>query len=219
MVSMISTSRPTLIDTLQHTLLHSPLPGMESHTVMAHAVRRVDPVPDTATTRDAAVLLTLFEKVPGDWHLIFIRRASSHHQDKHAGQIGFPGGKREKSDPDMMYTALREAEEEIAVDLSGVDVLGPLTPLYITVSKFLVHPYLAYCWKTPKLIRQESEIEEILEIPLHSLLNPSNRQETRIRLGTGIVLNHVPSFQVNGHVIWGATAMILNELLDILPRE
>jgi 8-oxo-dGTP pyrophosphatase MutT (NUDIX family) len=216
---MISTSRPILIDTLQHKLLHSPLPGQTAHSVMAHAVRRVDPMPDVTTTRDAAVLMTLFEKAPDDWHLIFIRRTSSHSQDKHAGQIGFPGGKREVSDRDMMYTALREAEEEIAIDLSGVDVLGQLTPLYITVSKFLVHPYLAYSWKTPQLIRQESEIEEILEIPLRSLLDPVNKQETRIRLATGIVLNHVPSFQVNGHVIWGATAMILNELLDILPRS
>ncbi len=214
---MISTSRPTLIDTLQHKLLTTPLPGQAAHTVMAHAVRRVDSIPDAATTRDAAVLLTLFEKTPDDWHLIFIRRAASHHQDKHAGQIGFPGGKKETSDPDMMYTALREANEEIAIDLSGVDILGALTPLYITVSKFLVHPYLAYSWKTPQLNRQESEIEEILEIPLRSFLDPVNRQETRIRLATGIVLNHVPSFQVNGHVIWGATAMMLSELLDILP--
>lgn len=63
-----------------------------------------------------------------------------------------------------MYTALRESEEEIALNLSGIDVLGPLSPLslYITVSKFLVHPYLAYSWKTPLLTRQEAEVEEIL---------------------------------------------------------
>jgi 8-oxo-dGTP pyrophosphatase MutT (NUDIX family) len=211
------TSRPALIDQLQYTLQKFPLPGPAAHARMAHAVRKVEPVPDDATTKQAAVLLTLFEKSPGDWHLIFIRRVSSHQQDKHAGQIGFPGGKREVSDPDLMYTALREAEEEIAIDLAGIDVLGPLTPLYITVSKFLVHPYLAYSWKDPQLTRQESEVEEILEIPLASFLDQSSRQATRIHLTTGIVLNHVPSFQVNGQVIWGATAMILNEFLDILP--
>ena len=216
---MIATSRPPLIETLQHKLLHHPLPGPASHSRMAHAVRRVEPVQDIATTRDAAVLLTLFEKDPGDWHLIFIRRTSSHQQDKHAGQVGFPGGKREESDPDLMYTALREAEEEIAIDLSGIDVLGPLSPLYITVSKFLVHPFLAYSWKTPQLIRQESEVEEILEIPLASFLEPDSRKETRINLTSGIILNHVPSFQVNGQVIWGATAMMLSEFLDILPGE
>ena len=181
---MIATSRPPLIETLQHKLLHHPLPGPASHSRMAHAVRRVDPV-----------------------------------QDKHAGQVGFPGGKREESDPDLMYTALREAEEEIAIDLSGIDVLGPLSPLYITVSKFLVHPFLAYSWKTPQLMRQESEVEEILEIPLASFLQPDSRKETRINLTSGIILNHVPSFQVNGQVIWGATAMMLSEFLDILPGE
>lgn len=215
MVVMISVSRPPLIEKLQHKLLNNPLPGQDAHARMAHAVRRADPMPEKATTRDAAVLVTLFEKEPGGWHLIFIRRASSHKQDKHAGQVGFPGGKRESSDPDLMYTALRETEEEIAIDLSGIDVLGPLSPLYITVSKFLVHPYLAYSWKTPKLTRQESEIEEILEIPLAHFLDTSSREETRIQLSTGIILNHVPSFKVGGQVIWGATAMILNEFLDI----
>jgi 8-oxo-dGTP pyrophosphatase MutT (NUDIX family) len=218
MLAMIAASRPSLIEQLQHKLIHEPLPGQASHFRMAHAVRKVEPAPESGTTRDAAVLITLFEKKPGDWHLIFIRRTSSHPQDKHAGQVGFPGGKREVSDPDLMYTALRETEEEIAIDLSVIDVLGPLSPLYITVSKFLVHPYLAYSWKTPQLIRQESEVEEILELPLAHFFDPASRQDTRIHLTTGIILNHVPSFKVNGQVIWGATAMILSELLDIMPR-
>lgn len=217
MLTMISTSRPPLIEQLQQKLLREPLPGQSAHFKMAHAVRKVEPVPESETTREAAVLMTLFEKEPGDWHLIFIRRASSHPQDKHAGQVGFPGGKREATDPDLMYTALRESEEEIALDLSGIDVLGPLSPLYITVSKFLVHPYLAYSWKTPLLTRQEAEVEEILEIPLSHFFDPASRKETRINLTSGIILNHVPSFQVGGQVIWGATAMILNEFLEIMP--
>ena len=212
----MSASRPLFIETLQQKLLLHPLPGKDAHFRMAHAVRRADSIPDPSTTRDAAVLITLFEKQPGDWHIIFIRRTSSHEQDKHAGQIAFPGGKRDGTDPDLMYTALREAEEEIAIDLSGIDVLGPLTPLHITVSKFLVHPYLAYSWKVPQLSRQESEIEDILEVPLAIFLDPATRQETRIHLTTGIVLNHVPAYMVNGHIIWGATAMILSELLDII---
>jgi len=212
----MSASRPVFIETLQQKLLNQPLPGQEAHFKMAHAVRRADPNPDPSTTRDAAVLITLFEKTPGDWHIIFIRRTASHEQDKHAGQVGFPGGKKDSTDPDLMYTALREAGEEVAIDLAGIDVLGALTPLYITVSKFLVHPYLAYSWKTPQLSRQEREIEEIMEFPLELFLDPSSRQETRIHLSPGIILNHVPAFHVHGHIIWGATAMILSELLDII---
>jgi 8-oxo-dGTP pyrophosphatase MutT (NUDIX family) len=213
---MITTSRPALINQLQSKLLLQTLPGSISHYKMAHAVRKVDPNPDPATVRDAAVLITLFEKTPGDWHILFIRRTSSHEGDKHAGQIGFPGGKREVEDPDLMYTALRETEEEIAIDLSGIDVLGALSPLYITVSKFMVHPFLAYSWKEQHLSRQESEVEEILEIPLSGFLDPSTMQLTRIQIRPGIILNEVPSFQINGHLIWGATAMILSEFIDIL---
>ena len=215
---MIQTTRPELIESLQQRILTGSLPGAVSHTGMAHAVRKVEPPTDPLTTKDAAVLMTLFEKNPGDWHMIFIRRTSSHQKDKHAGQIGFPGGKVESGDPDLMFTALREAEEETSIDLSAIDVLGPLSPLYITVSKFLVHPYLAYSWRTPVLSPQESEVEEILELPLAHFLDQSNRRDTRIRLQEGIILNQVPSFQVMGHTIWGATAMILNELLDIIPQ-
>ena len=214
---MISTGRPPFIESLQQKLLSQPLPGKEAHYRMAHAVRRADPFPDPHTTRDAAVLLTLFEKTPGDWHLIFIKRTSSHDQDKHAGQFGFPGGKKDATDPDLMYTALREAQEEIAIDLSGIDVLGALTPLYITVSKFLVHPFIAYSWKMPELSRQEREIEAIIEIPVSLFLDSTVRQETRIQLSQGIILNHVPAYVIEGQVIWGATAMILSELLEILP--
>lgn len=215
---MIQTSRPELIESLQQRILTGSLPGSLSHIGMAHAVRKVEPPTDPRTTKNAAVLMTLFEKSPNDWHMIFIRRASSHQKDKHAGQIGFPGGKVEAGDPDLMFTALREAEEETSIDLSAVDVLGALSPLYITVSKFLVHPYLAYSWRKPVLTPQESEVEEILELPLAHFLDLSNRHDTRIRLQEGIILNHVPSFEVMGHTIWGATAMILNELLDIIPQ-
>ncbi len=196
--------------------MEHPLPGVPAHLAMAHAVRKVDPSLNAKPSREAGVLMVLFEKSPGGFHIVFIRRGSSHEQDKHAGQIGFPGGKNEPEDKDMMFTAMREAEEEVGLDLSQVDILGALTPLYITVSKYLVHPFVAYSWTEPQLTRQESEIEEILELPLSEFRSPVAIQETKILLSTGITLNHVPCFQVNGHIIWGATAMIMNELLEVM---
>jgi 8-oxo-dGTP pyrophosphatase MutT (NUDIX family) len=184
---------------------------------MAHAVRRAEPLVDPAVSREAGVLITLYTPAPGDWRLIFIRRAGGHARDKHAGQVAFPGGKRDAGDPDLMYTALREAEEEIALDLRHVDVLGALSPLYITVSKFMVHPFVAYANELSPLVRQVEEIEEILDLPLAAFLDPASRQSTRIRLAGGMILNHVPAFVVGGHVIWGATAMILSELLEMMP--
>jgi 8-oxo-dGTP pyrophosphatase MutT (NUDIX family) len=212
-------TRPPLIEALQTTLLKDSLPGQRAHYKMAHAVRRVDVDPDPAEVKEAAVLITLFEKAPEDWHLIFIRRGTAHEKDKHGGQIAFPGGKKEPGDRDLMFTALREAEEETSLDLTTIDVLGPLTPIYITVSKFRVHPFVAYAYREPILTRQESEVEEILEFPLEAFRNPASLTETRIHLTTGIILNHVPAFLIRERVIWGATAMIMSELLEVLDRE
>ncbi len=211
-------SRPSLINALQSHLVEHQLQGASAHEKMAHPVRKANLIPDPDTVKNAAVLMVLFEKQPADFYLIFIRRTTTHNGDKHSGQIAFPGGKSEISDPDLMFTALREAHEETAMDLSQIDVLGPLSPIFINVSNFLVHPYLAYSWQLPTLKRQESEIEEILEFPLSSFQNPASRQETRIHISPEIILNHVPCFKIDDHIIWGATAMIMNEFLEILDR-
>ena len=209
-------SRPAFINEIHSKLLRQELPGYVAHQAMAHAVRKIDPTRYDPIAREAGVLMVIYETAHGDFHLVFIKRGAAHEQDKHAGQIGFPGGKKEPSDPDMMYTAMREAEEEINIDLSQIDILGRLSPLYITVSKYLVHPYVAYCRQIPDLTKQESEIEEILHLPLSEFRSASAKQETRISIANGITLNHVPCFLINGHVIWGATAMIMNEFLEII---
>jgi 8-oxo-dGTP pyrophosphatase MutT (NUDIX family) len=214
-----ATPRPALIEALQRRLLQGNLPGESAHFKMAHPVRKADVTPDPSTTRDAAVMIILFEKTAGDWHILFIRRTSIHDQDKHAGQIAFPGGKRDQSDRDLMFTALRETEEEVAIDLASLDVLGQITPLYITVSKFLVHPFVAYASVPPVHNRHEAEVEEILELPLSAFRDPSVLQETRIRIQSDIILNHVPSYHIQGHTIWGATAMIMSELLALLDAD
>ncbi|HZV69076.1 MAG TPA: CoA pyrophosphatase [Saprospiraceae bacterium] len=211
-------SRPPFINTLHAVLLDHKLPGSEAHQKMAHPIRKANLFPTDTPVRNAAVLMVLFEKHPEDFHLIFIRRTISKEGDKHSGQIAFPGGKAEDQDPDFMYTALREAQEETAIDLSQLDVLGALSPIYINVSNFLVHPFLAYSWQVPDLIRQETEIEEILELPLSAFLDISSVEETRIQISSGIILNHVPCFQVQGHIIWGATAMIMSEFLEVIRQ-
>lgn len=214
---MTPTGRPDFIDSLARRLSAGLLPGPAAHLRMAHAVRRIEPPSESTGVRQAGVLITFFEHQPEDWRLIVIRRTAAHGRDKHAGQIAFPGGKRDRLDPDLMFTALREAGEEVALDLRHVDVLGPLSPLFITISKFMVHPFVAYTPNIPVLRPQAGEIDEILELPLRAFLDPSVRRETRIRLHAGMVLNHVPAFVVHEQVIWGATAMIISELLEILP--
>lgn len=215
---MPATSRPFLINSLQSHLIAHDLPGASAHERMAHPVRKANLSPDLATVKNAAVLMVLFENTPDNFHLIFIRRITTQSGDKHSGQIAFPGGKQDDTDRDLMYTALREAEEEIGIDLTQIDVLGPLTPIYISVSNFLVQPYLAYSWQVPTMVREEKEIDEICPLPLTAFANPETRQETQIQIANGIILNHVPCFNINGQIIWGATAMIMNEFLEILNQ-
>ena len=209
-------SRPPLINKLHRIIVDEALPGQEAHFRMAHPIRMVDRMKNFEVRREAAVLITLFEKSPNDFHIIFIKRGSGGSGDKHAGQIAFPGGKQEEGDRDMMYTALRETQEEIDLDISSIDVLGALTPIYISVSKYMVHPFVAFIYELPVLKKQEDEIEDILELPLSAFRAADARQKTQITLADNISLNHVPCFQINGHIIWGATAMIMNELLEIL---
>lgn len=209
-------SRPPLINKLHRIIVDEALPGQEAHFRMAHPIRKVDSMKNTEIRREAAVLITLFEKSPNDFHIIFIKRGSGGSGDKHAGQIAFPGGKQEKGDRDMMFTALRETQEEIDLDISSIDVLGALTPIYISVSKYMVHPFVAFIYELPVLKRQEDEIDDILELPIAAFRAADARQKTQIDLADNITLNHVPCFHINGHIIWGATAMIMNELLEIL---
>lgn len=211
-----SLTRPPLINALHDKLINRALPGNNAHMAMAHAVRKADPQQGIEAFREAGVLIIIYENSPGEFKIVFIRRGAGHAEDKHAGQMAFPGGKKEEDDKDMLYAAMREAEEEIALDLSMIDILGSLTPLYIPVSKFLVHPFLAFAAKTPVLKRQESEIEEILHLPLTSFLQPDAKQTTRIKIAPQITLNHVPCFIVQNQMIWGATAMMLNELLELV---
>lgn len=197
--------------------LQGNLPGLAAQMEMAHSVRQTPPNPPP-DARIAAVLVLLF---PGDaeqqdHHLVFIQRSSRDPRDRHAGQISFPGGSAEDSDPDLAFTALREAQEEVGVDPDQVEILGPLSTLYIPVSNFLVHPFVAYTPSRPNFQAQISEVDAILELPLADFLQPAARTHINQPIGKGITLTNLPCWQVRGHQIWGATAMITSELLALL---
>ncbi len=152
------------------------------------------------------------------WHLVFIRR-NTVQGDSHSGQIGFPGGKFEPGDSSLIQTALREAHEEIGLPPDHVEIIGPLTPLYIPVSNFLVHPYLAKAIPPERYVLQLSEVTEVYEVPLQHFLQPAHCKRVDLPVGGGIVLEDVPCFEIQGQILWGATAMILCELLHMLPTE
>lgn len=201
------------IENIKKNLL-ADLPGPDAQYRMAHAVRRSYAPPPT-TARKAAVLALFYPK-NNEWYLALIQRQSTNPNDPHSGQISFPGGKMEVNDPDIEYTALREAEEEIGIIAEDIHVLGKLSELFIPVSNFIVYPFVGYMDHTPKFLAQETEVKAVLEIPFSALEDTGNIKLTKMQFGKNITLRDVPYFSIDNYVIWGATAMILSELLDVV---
>ncbi|MCL4108672.1 UNVERIFIED_CONTAM: hypothetical protein GTU68_006990 [Idotea baltica] len=141
----------------------------------------------------------------------------SHEKDKHSGQISFPGGKYDLADEDIVACAIREAYEEINLDKSSVKVLGRLSDLFIPVSGFQVTPVLATVDKNylEDLVPQPSEVSEILHVPILDIVSNASLRRKDMVLQTGVKLTNVPYFYLRGKVVWGATAMILNEFISI----
>jgi len=167
--------------------------------------------------KSAGVVLLLYPK-QSDWHILFIKRASNHSDDKHAGQISFPGGMKEPEDLDMQACAKRELKEEVGVSENEYEILGALSPIYVYVSNFLVSPFLAIS-KNPLTFTPElAEVEHVIEYPLKAFLNFANRKVKDLPI-RNTILKNVPYFDLNGGVLWGATAMMLSEFLIVLERQ
>lgn len=195
--------------------LQQPLPGRVAHLKMTPASRRqyVDAPP---TVRQAAVMATLFPK-NDEWHIVFIQR-NPHDKDHHGGQISFPGGKAEPSDATMLDTALRETEEEVGILRSEVKVLGGLSELYIPVSNFQVHPFVGYLERQPSYRLQLEEVSGVLEVPLAHLRNEAALRTTDIPVNKVLTMKNVPYYDLDGKILWGATAMMVSELVEVMAR-
>ena len=148
-------------------------------------------------------------------NLILILRKT--YRGIHSNQVGFPGGRLEIFDKNLKHTALRETEEEVGIPKAEVQVVKRLTKLYIPPSNFWVYPYVGLLEKTPILIPQETEVEKILEINIDELLD--DRSLIQQKLSTSYAENiEVPAFSLSGQVVWGATAMMLSELKELLKE-
>lgn len=194
----------------------NPLPGISSQLKMATMRRLIKEgkvvVPDDV--RKGGVL-ALFYPSNGTIYIVFIKR--NEYPGVHSGQISFPGGGWEEGDKDMVATALREAEEEIGVDRLEVTPIGNLTELFIPPSNFLVTPVVGYANERPDFSPDPEEVDRILEVSLDELLDKKTMQEQEITIFPDVRIK-VPCFYIEGCVIWGATAMMLSELLDIINQ-
>jgi len=192
--------------------LAGPLPGRAAQYRMAPRPRRGGERYDQARSdaRRGGVLI-LFYPHRGALYLPLILRPT--YNGVHSGQVGFPGGGYEEIDGDLTSTALREAYEEIGVRPEWVQILGRLSPLYVFASNYLVQPTVAWVAQRPQFRLDPYEVAALIEAPLCELQDGRNQHseewELRDRRAT------VPFFNVRGHVIWGATAMMLSELLAL----
>ena len=150
----------------------------------------------------------------GQTTFLLIERAS--YKGTHSAQISFPGGKIDSSDTNLQETALRETFEEVGVLPKSIEIIRELTDVYIPPSNFLATPFIAFLEKKPEFIINY-EVKNTVEVLLEDLLNESSL--TTVNLTTSYMENtNVPCFKLNGYVVWGATAMILSEIKELLKR-
>lgn len=192
------------------------LPGEFAHQEMYPLRKTISQLDLTATNyRTSAVLVLLFIESKSIKIVLTQRQI---YKGSHGGQISFPGGKKEEQDENNIATALRETQEEIGVDPKSVEIIGKLTDVYIPVSNFLVHPYIGYCEERPKFILNHYEVKEIICFQLRELLNDDSKTTRDLKTIDGLKLKDIPCFLLEDKIVWGATALILNELKHILNK-
>ncbi len=135
----------------------------------------------------------------------------------HSGQIGFPGGKFQPNDVSLEKTAIRETSEEIGIPEQSIEIIKKLTEVYIPPSNFYVQPFFGIIKDTPTFNKQDDEVEEIIEVLLNHLFNEVNVINTSVETSYKIKVE-VPAYKLNGHIVWGATAMMLSEIKDLLKK-
>lgn len=190
------------------------LPGILSHQKMMPAKRELllQNIDFKTVKPKVASVMMLFYPKNETTYLALIKRNSF---GVHSSQIAFPGGKFEIQDSNNQQTALRETEEEIGVLATNIEVICAFTETYIPPSNFIVYPFLGVCTHEINFIIQEDEVAGMVEIPLEMLLNDKSIIATKMDTSYAKFVN-VPAFQFNDQIVWGATAMIMSELKDVL---
>lgn len=201
----------SFVEQLQHDLT-KPLPGKEAQYRMAPRPRLGGERGDqpAADARRGGVLV-LFYPHQDDLYIPLILRPT--YNGVHSGQVGFPGGGYEPMDGNLRATALREAYEEVGVRPSWVRILGQLSPLYINASNYLVQPSVGWVASRPNFRLDPYEVESLIEAPLSALQDERNHFQEEWELRNRRI--NVPFFRIQEHIIWGATAMMLSELLAL----
>jgi len=195
-----------------------PLPGLASHLKMApkHRVQDLINKSDDARNAQKSAVLILFFQESNELKMIVIRRSS--YVGIHSGQIAFPGGRFETEDIDVRTTALREIEEEIGILREDIEIIGRLSDIYVPPSNFLISVFVGYLEVKPTYKMQEREVDEVIEIPVTEFFKPDVIKQKDFYVNSIKAASDAPYFDVNNAEIWGASAMVISELLDILKQ-
>ncbi len=195
-------------------MLEQPLPGKKAHELLMAEERKEMLMlkPDLKIARKAAVLV-LFYPENDQPHIVFIERTK--YKGVHSGQIAFPGGQYESQDNNLHDTAVRETEEETGVGKDTINIIGGLSEIYIPPSNYNVLPVVGWIDYKPDFIPDKSEVENVITFAVDSFFN-ENALKSESIISQGRLLRNVPCYKIDEYIIWGATSMILSELMSVM---
>ena len=197
-------------------LCKTQLGGFEAQNIMSPLKRKPGNFYENNNPSKSAVLALLYpkENIP---HIILTVRAD--YTGVHSGQVSLPGGKYEEGDENFIKTALRETKEEIGINETNIEIIGALTDLYIPASNFIVYPILGIIEQQPNFFPDVTEVKQLLEVPIPLLLNENSVKIKPVHMSIFNEIRDVPCFDFYGHTVWGATAMILSEIKELLKKH
>ena len=192
--------------------LKASKPGQKAQLLMAPDFREEELLQrDNKLASKKSAVLVLFNPFSDELSLIITKRSSR--LKVHRGQVSFPGGRADKADKNPIETALRETEEEIGIPRQSIEIIGQLTNLFIPPTNFDVVPVVGFLKTVPNYNCNPDEVEQVLEVPITKLSDSSNIKQKVFYTSSSGIDRKAPYYDVMGLEIWGATAMILSELL------
>jgi 8-oxo-dGTP pyrophosphatase MutT (NUDIX family) len=207
------------LDTVRRALT-KPLLGLLAQQAMMPPYRQNLVPREIVNPKHGGVLILLYPK-NGEWYFVLTRRTD--HLETHKGQISLPGGGHEPHDVDYQATALREAREELNIELNHYEVLGQLSTIYVPPSNFYVYPTVAYIDHRPDFHPDPFEVAEVIEVSLTKMLDPQTRVVEEWTMpqynGLKVMMPHYRVGAQNEHKVWGATAIMLAEFVAMIQAE